>query len=838
MSDESTNIPGQPDQPAIRISIGNALNIYSLALAIIPVLVVISVALGLFGQQARDQALNQMKFIAQARAEEVGRWVEASQLRLSSVLALPERQLVQIRSTVDNQRPNSETVSFVRGLLQDQLNAQDSFSEFFIYTPSGRVNVSTNVANERTRIDDSPYFEPSLVQPYIQVPYLRTITTIAETPGIEASTETTTMMVDSVITTPITNLEGEIIGILAGRLNLNTLNGLLAPIDAFGDTGETYLVSSEKFNIITPTRFVEYNPDIRYDSRGIREALFGRTGGGFYTNYRGENVIGAYTWINRLGAGLLAEFDEDEALEAVNNVRDVSLVAAVVMAVLGLIIGRFVTRWLTKPIARLTNIAQLAIKGDYTQRARLKQVSEIGRLGFAFDTMLDNLVQSIRERNARIREVMELSASLETRVAERTRDLRLASDVSRQITTVLDINQLLQEVVKSTVETFRFYACFIFRVEPTTLGIEIIRAAGADGNGNVDVSQYLTIQSDTAGSVVAQAAFTGQIVTVNDVAVPLDYFSDPLLPKTRSQVAIPIMLGTKLLGIFDFHATQTGRFRPEEISTLTTLAEQVAIAMRNAQLFSQSQSAQQEAEEANRVKSQFLANMSHELRTPLNAILNFTEFVMDGDLGEVNEEQEETLQKVVSSGEHLLSLINDILDITKIEVGMLELFIEDVDINQSLKAVISTGKGLVKGKPIDLNIEIEDGLPTISGDRRRLHQVFLNLLSNAVKFTPSGGVTLKAYREDEGVHISVKDTGVGIAPKDHAKVFERFKQSESGLRTAGGTGLGLPISKHFVEAHGGRIWFESDLGQGSTFHVWLPMKAEKLPEGDMALEGK
>ncbi|MCL4252937.1 MAG: GAF domain-containing protein [Anaerolineae bacterium] len=826
MSDESTNIPGQPEQPAIRISIGNALNIYSLALAIIPVLVVISVALGLFGQQARDQALNQMKFIAQARGEEVERWIEASQLRLSSVLALPERQLVQIRSTVDNQRPNAETVSFVRGLLQDQLNAQDSFSEFFIYTPSGRVNVSTNVANERTRIDDAPYFEPSLEQTYIQAPYLRTVTTIEETPGLEASTETTTIMVDSVITTPVTNLDGEIIGVLAGRLNLNTLNGLLAPIDAFGDTGETYLVSAEKFNIITPTRFDEYNPDIRYDSRGIREALFGRTGGGFYINYRSENVIGAYTWIDRLDAGLLAEFDEDEALEAVNNVRDVSLIAAVIMAVLGLIVGRFVTRWLTKPIARLTNIAQLAIKGDYTQRARLKQVSEIGRLGFAFDTMLDNLVQSIRERNARIREVMELSASLETRVAERTRDLRLASDVSRQITTVLDINQLLQEVVKSTVETFKFYACFIFRIEPTTLGIEIIRAAGADANGNVDVSQYLPIESDTSGSVVAQAAFTGQIVTVNDVAIPLDYFSDPLLPKTRSQVAIPIMLGTKLLGIFDFHASQTGRFRPEEISTLTTLAEQVAIAMRNAQLFSQSQTAQQEAEEANRVKSQFLANMSHELRTPLNAILNFTEFVMDGDLGEVNEEQEETLQKVVSSGEHLLSLINDILDITKIEVGMLELFIEDVDINQSLKAVISTGKGLVKGKPIDLNIEVEDKLPTISGDRRRLHQVFLNLLSNAVKFTPSGGVTLKAYREDEGIHISVKDTGVGIAPKDHAKVFERFKQSESGLRTAGGTGLGLPISKHFVEAHGGRIWFESDLGQGSTFHVWLALEGK------------
>jgi signal transduction histidine kinase/HAMP domain-containing protein len=821
MSAEATNIPQQSEQP-IRISIGTTLNIYSLALAVIPVFVVVSVALGLFGQQARDQALSQMKFIAQARSEEVQRWLEASQLRLSSVLALPERQLVQIRSTVDNQRPNAETVSFVRGLLQDQLSSQQAFSEFFIYTTGGRVNVSTNPDLERTRVSELPYFEPSLLATYTQPAYI--------------NPETNT--IDAVLTTPIVNLEGEIIGVFGGRLNFDTLASLLAPTEAFGDTGETYLVSLERSNIITPSRFVEYDPTLTYASKGIREALWGRTGGGFYTNYRDENVIGAYTWITPLGTGLLAEINEAEALQAVNDVRDVSAVAAIVMAILGLLVGRFVTRWLTKPITRLTYIAQLAIRGDYTQRARLKQFSEIGRLGFAFDTMLDNLVQSIRERNSRIREVMELSASLETRVAERTRDLRVAADVSRQITTVLDIDLLLQDVVKSTVESFKLYACFIFRIEDTSLGTQIIRAAGADMAGAVDIAKYLSIEPDTAGSVVAQAAYTAQIVTVNDVTIPLDYFADPQLPNTRAQLAIPMMLGTRLLGIFDFHSNQTGRFRPEEISVLTTLAEQVAIAMRNAQLFSQSQAAQKEAEEANRVKSQFLANMSHELRTPLNAILNFTEFVMDGDLGDVNDEQQETLQKVVSSGEHLLSLINDILDITKIEVGMLELFIEDVDINQSLKAVISTGKGLVKDKPIELMIDVEQNLPIISGDRRRLHQVFLNLLSNAVKFTPNGSVVLHAHREEDGVHISVKDSGVGIAPKDHPKVFERFKQTESGLRNAGGTGLGLPISKHFVEAHGGRIWFESDLGQGSTFHVLLPLKGEKLVEDELALEGK
>ncbi|HRF93905.1 MAG TPA: cache domain-containing protein, partial [Aggregatilineales bacterium] len=266
MSAEATNIPQQSEQP-IRISIGTTLNIYSLALAVIPVFVVVSVALGLFGQQARDQALSQMKFIAQARSEEVQRWLEASQLRLSSVLALPERQLVQIRSTVDNQRPNAETVGFVRGLLQDQLSSQQAFSEFFIYTTGGRVNVSTNPDLERTRVSELPYFEPSLLATYTQPAYI--------------NPETNT--IDAVLTTPIVNLEGEIIGILGGRLNFDTLASLLAPTEAFGDTGETYLVSLERSNIITPSRFVEYNPTLTYASKGIREALWGRTGGGFYT---------------------------------------------------------------------------------------------------------------------------------------------------------------------------------------------------------------------------------------------------------------------------------------------------------------------------------------------------------------------------------------------------------------------------------------------------------------------------------------------------------------------------------------------------------------------------
>jgi signal transduction histidine kinase len=236
------------------------------------------------------------------------------------------------------------------------------------------------------------------------------------------------------------------------------------------------------------------------------------------------------------------------------------------------------------------------------------------------------------------------------------------------------------------------------------------------------------------------------------------------------------------------------------------------------------------AENADRLKTEFLAHMSHELRTPLNAILNFTAFVADGLMGEVNAEQIDTLQKVMDSGNHLLSLINDILDISKIEAGMMNLFVEEVDLNATLGGTLSTAKGLVKNVPVTLESEIDEDLPLIMGDKRRIRQIFLNLVSNAVKFTPEGTVTVQAHQKDGEIHIAVKDSGIGIASEDLPTVFEAFKQAQHDLRNITGTGLGLPICKHFVEAHGGKLWAESEVGIGSTFFVTLPVENQGVLE--------
>jgi signal transduction histidine kinase len=234
--------------------------------------------------------------------------------------------------------------------------------------------------------------------------------------------------------------------------------------------------------------------------------------------------------------------------------------------------------------------------------------------------------------------------------------------------------------------------------------------------------------------------------------------------------------------------------------------------------------ARDEARKADLAKSQFLASMSHELRTPLNAILNFTEFVSSGMMGAVNERQVDALTKSLSSAKHLLSLINDVLDMSKIEAGMMVLFVEEnVNLRLELITAAATMEPLAVQKALRLVTEIDDDLPTLTCDRRRVRQVLLNLLSNAIKFTEEGSITLSAKRTPTSVVMRVTDTGPGIPADKHTVVFEPFQQTDTGIRHAGGTGLGLPITKHIVQAHGGTITLESDSGKGATFTVTLPL---------------
>lgn len=446
-------------------------------------------------------------------------------------------------------------------------------------------------------------------------------------------------------------------------------------------------------------------------------------------------------------------------------------------------------------------------------------------------TALENARKAnLEEANRKLR---QSEATLEKRVEDRTRDLQIVLDVGRQITTLLDTDKLLEDVVKLTTRSFGFYYAAVYLYdEDTKMLMRVAENTSARDDGQRDqTAKVITLGKSTG--VVARAAEAREAVVVEHAGGgEEDEWVDvaqTTLRRTRSEAAIPMLLGTRLIGVFDLQSNFPAAFPPEVVRVLTSLAEQTAVAVRNAQLFAETKSARAAAEKANSVKSQFLAAMSHELRTPLNGIINFTEFVADGTLGEVNEEQRNALREAIDNANHLLALINDVLDISKIESDSLKLFIEDgISLAEEFNSVLNTAKTLLGDKPVMLVTDLEADLPFLRGDRRRIRQIVLNIVANACKFTDDGSITLRAKRTGEDVIIAIQDTGPGIAPEDHPAVFEAFRQTGTGIRHGVGTGLGMPISKRLAEAHGGRLWLESAPGSGSTFYVALPIRSETL----------
>jgi signal transduction histidine kinase len=255
------------------------------------------------------------------------------------------------------------------------------------------------------------------------------------------------------------------------------------------------------------------------------------------------------------------------------------------------------------------------------------------------------------------------------------------------------------------------------------------------------------------------------------------------------------------------------------------------IAIENVRLFDEIQDKSRQLEEASKHKSQFLANMSHELRTPLNAILGYTELMADGAYGEPSEKMAAVLKRLESNGKHLLGLINDVLDLSKIEAGQLLLDLTDYSLQNVTQTVYSAVEPLAADKKLAFKVEVAPNLPQGRGDERRLTQVLLNLVGNAIKFTDSGEIAIEVALADGAFNVAVRDTGPGISPADQAKLFQEFQQADNSItRKKGGTGLGLAISKRIIEMHGGRIWIESTLGQGSTFSFTVPVRVERQVE--------
>jgi signal transduction histidine kinase len=402
-------------------------------------------------------------------------------------------------------------------------------------------------------------------------------------------------------------------------------------------------------------------------------------------------------------------------------------------------------------------------------------------------------------------------------------ELQALGDVSQAVNSTLDLETVLTTIVGRAVQLSRTDAGAIYVFDEAKQEFKLRATYGMSEAMIVAITDRRIGIADAHIGPAATERRPIQVADVrNEPATPVNEIN--LREGYRAILIVPLLRPGNIVGALVVRRKAPGEFPQSTIDLLETFGDQSVVAIQNARLFSEIEEKGKQLAVASQHKSQFLANMSHELRTPLNAILGYTELILDSIYGEVPEKAQGVLKRVESNGRHLLGLINDVLDLSKIEAGQLVLSLTDYSMKDVLYSVFSAVEPLASEKKLNFKVEAPPELPKGHGDERRLTQVILNLVGNAIKFTDQGEVVIKASTTNGSFTVAVRDTGPGISQADQGKIFEEFQQADnSATKKKGGTGLGLSISRRIVEMHGGKLWVESEVGKGSVFSFSLPV---------------
>jgi signal transduction histidine kinase len=495
----------------------------------------------------------------------------------------------------------------------------------------------------------------------------------------------------------------------------------------------------------------------------------------------------------------------------------------------------FITRrYISSPLLKLQASASMIARGDLDTFVDKSSRDEIGILAQHLDAMRQSIKQLFAELHESKGKLEEHSRTLEQRVEMRTRDLarsveelKALGEISQAVNSTLDLETVLTSIVRHAVQLSKADAGTIYEFDEAE-GVFVPRINYGARAEFIDALHESKLRVGDR-TVIGQATKKRAPEQVPDLAdapdSPLPYVQQAGF---RAVLAVPLLREDRLIGGLVVRRKAAGEFPAAVVDLLQTFAAQSVLAFHNARLFREIEEKGRELEIANKHKSEFLANMSHELRTPLNAILGFTELILDNIYGKVPEKIQDVLERLEKNGRHLLNLINDVLDLSKIEAGQLTLSLNEYSMGELIQTVFTSVESLAAEKKLDLKVEVSKDLITGKGDEQRIAQVILNLVGNAIKFTDKGEVKVEATVSNETFLVSVYDTGPGLKEADQWKIFEEFHQADgSSTRKKGGTGLGLSISKKIIEMHGGRIWAESTLGKGSTFRFTLPVRVER-----------
>lgn len=510
-----------------------------------------------------------------------------------------------------------------------------------------------------------------------------------------------------------------------------------------------------------------------------------------------------------------------------SNILQTAFVVIIGMLAVAIVVERIATQWLAAPLNDLTIAAQEIGFGEMRyQISHQQRGDEIGMLARALEDMKINLNYSYEELD-------RWGRTLEARVIERTHELELArqeaQDNAEELQAVYDASisvvgdhqlpVILQTLTERIAALLPASYCAVWLLTSDKQHLRLVASTSEDRRLK-DLN--ISIDEGLSGMTIREA----QPIILEDYSrwpgrLQVDN------PDMHQAMGVPLMFYNKPIG-----CVIAGRRQDDPIFTsndqrlVTLLANLLSPVVRNAQLYVRLTEAMKDAEQANEVKTRFLASVTHELRTPLNLIINNMDFMRIGVFGEVNEEQVMRLNQTTRSAEHLLYLINDLLDVSKIEAGEMQLFIQPSDPRPVLEdALDSAAAYMDPERPVTLVTNIPERLPLIPMDSRRIRQVVTNLLSNAIKFTFEGEINLSVRILAESIEFSVRDTGIGMTQDELANLFKMFERTDR-ARQLGveGTGLGLAISKYLVEAHGGEMRVETELGRGSTFTFTLPLQ--------------
>ena len=627
------------------------------------------------------------------------------------------------------------------------------------------------------------------------------------------------------IAVPIERFAGDVIGVLQAEVNLKYIGDVVSSI-TIGKAGYAYAVSRSGELIAHPDiSLVLQRRNVR-QLAVVKAAFEGPEATAAHAviapNIHGKEVLSSFALIRDFDWAVIVDRPVEEAYEALYA----SMLRTAALALIGLGMALFASYFLARRVIQPVRILREGVErigtGDLGYRLNLKTGDEIEVLADEFNKMTSQLQESY--------------ANLEHKVEDRTRELTESLDQQTATSEVLkvisrsafDLQPVLETLIENATKLCGADKGYIHRLHGDVYTIAV--SYGASDEFKTFLKEH-PIHASGRETLVGRVVLERRPVHIPDVLADPDYkWSEAQKAGGyRTLLGVPMLREGMPIGVIVIWRERVEAFTDKQIALVTTFADQAVIAIENVRLFQEIQDKNEQLEAANKHKSQFLANVSHELRTPLNSIIGFTRLVLRKTEGQIEKLQKDNLQKVLISSEHLLNLINGLLDLAKIEAGRMEAYVESFKLDEVMRMTIATVEPLLKDGRVKLVTEIAPDIPPLKTDRDKLKQSVLNLLSNAVKFTEKGEIKVAAWRDNGSLKLTVSDTGIGMKKEALDLIFEEFRQADmSSTRRYGGTGLGLAIVRRFINLLGGEIVVESEEGKGSKFTITMPMEL-KLP---------